>query len=116
MITGEDTFCVHCGTNPGMAHVPGEIKRNSSRNKFQWLPCSECGVYRWVRIEFNKPISQKCMRCLVKMLSRNIRNISSLGGKATLEKYGTEHFAEMSKKGWAERRGEDRRAENTGTA
>jgi len=51
-----------------MAEI-GEIRKNKCSQRQMWLACVDCGKERWVRLNYGKPVYQRCVSCSHKGLN-----------------------------------------------
>ncbi len=52
----------------------GEIRNGKElgrklRSAYQWLPCPDCGEYRWVQLIKENPVSKRCIQCHLKIVN-----------------------------------------------
>ena len=70
--TGEDLgkamATAECGQLRLIPSV-GEIRHDKNRRPIAWLPCKNCGAFRWVRLERGEPRSTFCCNCIAASVS-----------------------------------------------
>lgn len=66
-------------TKLGEIRKAGEIGKRAYTHKYIWHACVDCGKERWVKLEWGKPESVRCLSCAIKL---HLRLNPSFGAKA----------------------------------